>query len=62
MPQSPEDVSREVPAHADDVERLKHDYESRRADQRPMSHSVAVAYRQLIARGEAQRREQGKQS
>ena len=37
-----------------EAERLKRDYESRRAGERPISHSVAVAYRQLIARSEAQ--------
>jgi hypothetical protein len=40
-----------------DAERLKQDYEQRLADKRPISHSVAVAYRQLIARCEQQHRE-----
>lgn len=35
-----------------DAERLRQDYESRLAAKRPITHSVAVAYRQLIARCE----------
>ena len=34
---------------ASEVQRLKQGYASRLADERPLSHSVAEAYRQVIA-------------
>ncbi len=32
-----------------EILRLRQDYVTRQLDQRPMSHSIAVAYRQVIA-------------
>ena len=50
-------VSGQFSGELTDAQRLKQDYEQRLADKRPISHSVAVAYRQLIARCEQQDRE-----
>jgi len=54
MADSTERPTDQGPRQLSGAERLKQDFESRMAAKRPISHSVAVAYRQLIARTEQQ--------
>ncbi len=54
MADSPTDAKPQGERSISDADRLKQDYASRMAGDRPVSHSVAVAYRQLIARCEQQ--------
>jgi hypothetical protein len=55
---SSDPASHQVSRQLTDAERLRHDYEARLTAERPISHSVKVAYRQLIARCERRKRDQ----